>query len=260
MAKSWTVYRHISPSGKVYIGITSREVIKRWNNGNNYKMCSIFQKAILKYGWDNIKHQVLFTNLTERRAKDLEVDLIRHYKNLAISYNITDGGDGMLGVSPNQETRDKISKSNKGREPYNKGLRLSDRTKDKISQSRLGKYKGEENPNYGNHKLSGKNHPFYGKTHSEETKRRISNSRKGKSYLKPTDIQNLILRNKNRMSIRIEQIDKNTLEVVKIWDNAVEAAKELCDTNVKVASNHIRECCRGKRKSTLNYYWRNYNG
>lgn len=101
MAKSWTVYRHISPSGKVYIGITSREVIKRWNNGNNYKMCSIFQKAILKYGWDNIKHQVLFTNLTERRAKDLEVDLIRHYKNLAISYNITDGGDGMLGVSPN---------------------------------------------------------------------------------------------------------------------------------------------------------------
>ena len=31
MINKWTVYRHISPSGKVYIGITSKEnVNKRW--------------------------------------------------------------------------------------------------------------------------------------------------------------------------------------------------------------------------------------
>lgn len=46
-----------------------------------------------KYGWNNITHEVLFTDLTEDRAKNLEKDLIRHYKNLNISLNITDGGD-----------------------------------------------------------------------------------------------------------------------------------------------------------------------
>ena len=32
----WTVYRHIAPSGKVYIGITCQKPEYRWNNGNGY--------------------------------------------------------------------------------------------------------------------------------------------------------------------------------------------------------------------------------
>lgn len=75
-------------------------------------------KAILKYGWDNIKHQVLFTNLTEARAKNLEKDLIRHYKNLGISYNITDGGDGTLGKSCPEELRRRLSEERRGVIPY----------------------------------------------------------------------------------------------------------------------------------------------
>lgn len=33
MVNKWTVYRHTSPSGKVYIGITSQNVERRWNSG-----------------------------------------------------------------------------------------------------------------------------------------------------------------------------------------------------------------------------------
>lgn len=75
-------------------------------------------KAILKYGWDNIKHQVLFTNLTEARAKNLEKDLIRHYKNLGISYNITDGGDGTLGKPCPEELRRRLSEERRGVIPW----------------------------------------------------------------------------------------------------------------------------------------------
>ena len=136
----WTVYRHTSPSGKVYIGITSHsDVNKRWRYGSAYKTSLLFNKAIQKYGWKNIKHEVLFTSLSEHRAKRLEIALIRHYKGLGISYNITDGGDGPLGCSwtPSselktkwslqrtgrvitQEWRNNISKAMKGKQPSRK--------------------------------------------------------------------------------------------------------------------------------------------
>ena len=50
--KSWTVYKHISPSGKVYVGISSN-VKNRWaGNGYYYQLSeTIFSRAIKKYGW-----------------------------------------------------------------------------------------------------------------------------------------------------------------------------------------------------------------
>lgn len=92
MNKRWILYRHISPSGKVYIGITSKSNPNwRWQSGKGYTACTYFYNAILKYGWNNIKHEVLFEGLNEDTAKRLEIELIRHYKGLGISYNITDG-------------------------------------------------------------------------------------------------------------------------------------------------------------------------
>ena len=93
---TWCVYRHTSPSGKVYIGITHyKDPKKRWGkNGNFYSKKVVFYRAIEKYGWDNIKHEILFQGLPEKRAKNLEVSLIQHYKKLGLSYNMTVGGDG----------------------------------------------------------------------------------------------------------------------------------------------------------------------
>ena len=115
MVNKWTVYRHTSPSGKVYIGITSQNVERRWNSGKGYTLCKAFYNAILKYGWDNIKHEVLFTNLSEERAKKLEIELIMHYKKLRISYNITDGGDGAVGIKWTSDIRLKMYNVHFGR-------------------------------------------------------------------------------------------------------------------------------------------------
>lgn len=105
---SWILYRHTSPSGKVYIGITSRTPEERWGkNGCRYKGSKAFYNAILKYGWNNIKHEILFSDLSEEDAKSLEITFIKIYKDLDISYNITDGGDGSKGHHPSSETTSK---------------------------------------------------------------------------------------------------------------------------------------------------------
>jgi hypothetical protein len=94
MSKSYVVYRHNSPSGKVYIGITSVSPYSRWRKGHGYihGFCKLFSAAIKKYGWDNIKHEILLENQSESAAIYAEKYLIKWYKIHGISYNITDGG------------------------------------------------------------------------------------------------------------------------------------------------------------------------
>ena len=137
----YTVYKHISPSGKVYIGITKRKPEYRWNKGKGYREDQLlFYRAIKKYGWDNITHEILYTGLSEKDAKNIEISLIRQYKSLGMSYNITDGGDG-------------------GRGLHNKRKKLSKETKLKMSKSRKGLLAGNKNPMYGRHETN----PAYGK-------------------------------------------------------------------------------------------------
>lgn len=104
--KKWCVYVHIFPNGKKYFGITSKSPKKRWQNGSGYKKegnTSIIYNAILKFGWDNIKHIILYDGLSKEEACILEKKLIaenkinvRRYGN-RYGYNMTDGGEGTLG-------------------------------------------------------------------------------------------------------------------------------------------------------------------
>ena len=45
---TFTVYKHTTPSGKVYIGITSVDVKDRWMSGHGYRHNSYFENAIKK--------------------------------------------------------------------------------------------------------------------------------------------------------------------------------------------------------------------
>ena len=54
---SWLVYKHVSPSHKVYIGITHLLPSQRWCRGNGYKNNPMFYRAIKKYGWDNQEYR-----------------------------------------------------------------------------------------------------------------------------------------------------------------------------------------------------------
>lgn len=94
-SKKYCVYEHVSPSGKHYVGITRMSPKKRWANGKGYLKGTqiVFQRAILKYGWNNIQHNIILENISESEAKYAEKYLIKWYKLHKKSYNMTDGGD-----------------------------------------------------------------------------------------------------------------------------------------------------------------------
>lgn len=101
--EKWTLYLHTVPkelSGydydKHYIGITTKNINERWGkNGSGYRK-QIFYNAILKYGWENIRHEILFENLTKEEAFSLEKEYIKKYKSniKPYGYNIASGGHG----------------------------------------------------------------------------------------------------------------------------------------------------------------------
>lgn len=91
----YTVYKHTSPSNKVYIGITMQKVSKRWQNGRGYIANTYFYRAIQKYGWNNIKHEILYENLNKEDAQLIEIELIKEYKSYDyhFGYNLSLGGE-----------------------------------------------------------------------------------------------------------------------------------------------------------------------
>lgn len=57
---TFIVYKHtVLPTGKVYIGCTTQSVDDRWKNGCGYSGSTHFNRAIKKYGWENISHEIL---------------------------------------------------------------------------------------------------------------------------------------------------------------------------------------------------------
>lgn len=101
---NYTVYKHTSPSGKAYIGITRKKVRDRWKYGHGYIFNQYFFNAIKKYGWDNIEHQVLYTGLTAEEAYAKEKELIAFYKAKGMCYNIAEGGiDGNIRPRTDEE-------------------------------------------------------------------------------------------------------------------------------------------------------------
>ena len=205
---AWTVYEHITPSGKRYIGITSKEdPKKRWKCGTQYKKGTAFRGAIDKYGWNDIQHNIVSTDLTEKEAKWLENYLICYYWTFvgfkdSKGYNMTLGGDGSLGYIPTEETRKKLSEIHKGK-PFseehkrkiresNKGKNLgkhpTEETRKKLSsalignQRNKGKHHTEETKKILSESFKGEKNPNYGKLHTEEAKNRISKANKGRKH------------------------------------------------------------------------------
>ncbi len=107
----YSVYIHTAPNNKKYVGITSRPVHRRWDNGNGYRHQTLFYRAIVKYGWDNMDHKIVAEGLTKGEAIALEMHLIDLYctTNPEFGYNQTAGGEGHSGTPLSAETRRKLS-------------------------------------------------------------------------------------------------------------------------------------------------------
>lgn len=140
---AYCVYKHTSPHGKVYIGITCQDPRKRWGGGAGYLNNPYFYNAISKYGWDNFSHEILFSELSKEEAEAKEIELIALYD----STNRDKGYNHELGGNSAGKTTEEIRR--------------------KISKSRTGK-------------CVGKDHPAYGKPLGEEARRKLSEANRGK--------------------------------------------------------------------------------
>ena len=178
--KTYTVYKHTAPNGKVYIGITSqKDVRRRWQYGYGYRSQERFARAIQKYGWGAFAHEVLFTGLTKEEAEQKEILLISQYKSTdpAHGYNIENGGN-VFG-SHSLETRQKISEAQLG--PKNhmygkpspmRGKKATPEQVQKNRESHLGQpsfWKGKSLPEDAKEKLR--------KPKTEEHKRKLSEAK-----------------------------------------------------------------------------------
>ena len=143
MADKYCVYMHVNNvNGKRYIGITMRDPLKRWRAGWGYYGNKHFMSAILKYGWDEFSHEVLYSDLDFETASKIEMDLVKKYRSneCKYGYNRSIGGEqpakGHKFV-PTSETIRKMSEAHKGR-------KRSDDVRAKISRSKKGKSNGRE--------------------------------------------------------------------------------------------------------------------
>lgn len=135
MKEKYSVYVHVFPNNKKYIGITMRKPKYRWNNGKAYYHNQFMVRAIKKYGWENIEHKILYEHLTKEEAEQKEIELIKHYKtnDKKYGYNIENGGNHQGKMS--ETTKKLLSIAHKGKT-------IPKETRIKIKQTMKGRRQG----------------------------------------------------------------------------------------------------------------------
>lgn len=117
---NWIIYKHTFPNGKHYIGKTSQTPEDRWGkDGNKYQKQKLIWRAIQKYGWNNVTHEILYTDLSKEEADNKEKECIKkyhsHYKDPeGPGYNISKGGEGFL-IIDESKRQEIINEWNEGK-------------------------------------------------------------------------------------------------------------------------------------------------
>lgn len=248
--KCYTVYEHISPNGKRYIGITRIKPQYRWNYGKAYKNNKHFYNAIVKYGWDNFQHNIIFSNLSKEVAEEKEKELIKYYNTYKreFGYNQDLGGNsrGKLG----KEHLEKLSKSHTG-------IKWSEEAKKNLSNSLKGrKISDEQKQKLRIYRLGSKM--------GEEQKKKISTKLKGRAFSQETlEKMRISARNRKPSEKSIELLKRSVKQrrkyVINIEQNMVYESLTQASMVNNVSKSRISECCRGIVYSYKNTHWYFYD-
>lgn len=221
------VYKHTSPSGKVYIGITQRSPSKRFRNGAGYKDNEHFWRAIEKYEWQNFKHEILYSGLSKEIACKIEIELIAKYNSAdrKYGYNIEFGGEHSV---PSEETRKKMSEAKKN---------LGPEWRKKLSDAHRCKTFSEE-------WLRKISESLKGHVVSEETRRKMSDAHKG--HIIPEETRRKLQANAPKRAVMC-------VETGVIYESAYDAERK-----VGINKSHIGSVCRNERKTAGGFHWKYY--
>lgn len=170
----YKVYCLTFPDGKKYIGMSRQDLRRRWRHGDGYKGQPV-NEAIIKYGWEKVKHEVLYDGLTKEEAEEKEKELIKLYQTQTNGYNVEEGGDSSpMAEESKEKLREKRKEYFKTHTHWNTGRHWSEEVKAKISKSHTGyKYTDPEYLKRKSEAMSGKNNPMYGVKMTKEHKEKL---------------------------------------------------------------------------------------
>ena len=211
------VYIITSQTGKSYIGQTTRAIEKRFEEHEKGQStsCRGIYGAINKYGWKNF--EIDWYECPDDELNKHEKWMVNLMGTLSPGgYNLREGGGNRGKLS--EETKQKISEARLGEKHPMYGKSPSEGTKQKLSDAQLGE----------------KSH-MYGKPVSEETRRKHSESIKG---------------DKHHNSKRVYQYALDGT-FVESFGSTDEAGRSLDKEN----GSNIGKCARGKLTTAYKFKW-----
>lgn len=191
-------------NGKVYVGQTCRTFKERMGEHLRHKNTTL-GKALAKYGIDNFEYKIIDEAKTIEELNEKEIFWIEKLNSITpYGYNLCKGGNNTLGYNHKEESKKKMSLSKKGT------------------------FKGEDNP-------------FFGKKHTQETRQKMRDAwtEERKEQLR------LSAKTRKHRTVKVRNVDTG-----EVFDSVKEAAEKH---NLK--DTHISRVCKGKRKTTGGFKW-----
>lgn len=244
------VYRHIrlDKNEPFYIGIGSDKTYYRANKKSQRNMH--WNRIVAK---TNYEVEIMLDNLTWDEACEKEKEFIKLYKRNnygGILANITEGGDGVIGMIVSNETKNKLSNSIK---EWHKTYKISDEERKKSSirfkelnksaefiQKRISALRNSEKLKNSYIKKKGKPSGY---KHNKESKKLISISKIGKK------MQKEVIEAKSKKIVQLDLSGK----ILNIWDSAREIQRKT-----GLSQGNISRCCNGKYKQSYGFKWQYY--
>lgn len=250
---NYFVYKHTSPNGKIYIGITKQEPQTRWKNGRGYADSPRFINAINKYGWDSFEHEIVAEGLSKADAEAMEIQLIALFDstNPERGYNLALGGNAN---SPSEETKQKISDS------------LCNAWSDKETRNRIvNGMKGVKRSEQSRANISEAQHKRFSRP---EERRRVSERQRGtkKSEESKRKASEAMLRfyadeeNRNQLkaiqkALRSRAIAIRCIDTGEVFNAVIDA-----ENKYSIAHQNIIKVCKGQRKTAGGFRWEYVEG
>lgn len=212
-------------NNKKYIG-QSVDVQDRWRKHKSELEHHVHHNSYLQNAWNKYGEDVFNFYVLEyceiEQLDEKEIYYIDLYKttNRDCGYNLKSGGQ-LSGSYYTEEIKEKMSKSIKT--SYQNSNLREIRKDNALNQWSNPEIKA---------KIMGSNNGMYGRKHTEESKLKISNAKKGQRAF-----------NRNITPVLCMELNKQ-------FDDATTAGKELF-----LDSSAILKVCRGERKTCGGYHW-----
>jgi group I intron endonuclease len=235
----------------MYVGKMSKSVKSSRSYMGSGKL---IKKAIKKYGKDNFLKDILEENIAKDELSLREIFWIKKLNTkIPCGYNLTDGGEGTLGI---KKTKQQIEKHRL----TIIGKKASEETREKMRNSKIGKKKSYEHSKNISKGLKGRKLSVdhvrkvaegnRGKKLSEEHKRIISDFHKGRPTSEETKTK-MSLANKDK--VKLQQLNLDGV-VINTFESITEAVKKI-----KASRSAIYRCLNGERKTHKNSTWKKLN-